>query len=136
MSLRVEVSAGELLDKLTILEIKAARIDDPAKRANVERELQVLRAAWAAAPESRVDIAEPLARLKGVNEALWDIEDDIRRKERRQEFDAEFIRLARAVYHTNDRRAAIKRELNDRLGSALVEEKSYAPYAAEAADGG
>jgi hypothetical protein len=128
MALKVEVSVGELLDKITILEIKSERIDDPAKLANVGRELDVLRRTWAASPLSATDIAEPMARLKAVNEALWDIEDAIRRKEARQEFDDEFIGLARSVYHRNDERAAIKRELNVMLGSALVEEKSYADY--------
>jgi hypothetical protein len=128
MALYVEVSAGELLDKLTILEIKAARIQDPAKLANVHKELKSLRAAWSSAPCSRIDVSTPIAALKSVNEALWDIEDEIRRKEARQEFDREFIELARSVYHRNDERAAIKRELNRLLDSDLVEEKSYTDY--------
>lgn len=128
MSVTIEVSAGELLDKVAILEIKAERIADASKLANVHRELDVLRAAWAASAYAGADIAAECAELKSVNEALWDIEDRIREKERARTFDTEFIELARAVYLTNDRRAAVKRVLNDKLGSALVEEKSYASY--------
>lgn len=124
----VPISFGELLDKISILEIKAERITDPAKRANVERELALLEQTWRAAPESKVDLGERRAALRAVNLRLWDIEDDIRAKERAQAFDDEFVRLARAVYHENDERARIKREVNVELGSALVEEKSYADY--------
>ena len=124
----VPISFGELLDKISILEIKAERIGDSAKLANVRRELELLESTWRAAPESKVDIADAYAALKAVNLRLWVIEDDIRAEERRQAFDAEFIRLARAVYFENDERARLKREINTRLGSALVEEKSYADY--------
>ena len=124
----VPVSFGELLDKIAILEIKAERIADPAKLANVRRELEMLEATWRAAPESKLDIAALRAALKSVNLKLWAIEDDIRAQERRQAFDAEFVRLARAVYFENDERARIKREINVALGSALVEEKSYQDY--------
>ncbi len=126
----VPVSYGELLDKITILEIKAERIADPAKLTNVRTELDLLGRTWAEAPVSRIDIAAPRARLKAVNEALWDIEDRIRLKERAQAFDAEFVELARAVYFRNDERAAVKREINEKLGSTLVEEKSYQDYRA------
>ena len=129
----VPVSFGELLDKIAILEIKAERIDDPAKLANVRRELELLESTWVAAPESRVDIAAERAALKAVNQRLWTIEDEIRMQERRQAFDAEFVRLARAVYFENDERARIKREINVKLGSALVEEKSYQDYRAPGA---
>jgi hypothetical protein len=122
------VSFGELLDKIAILEIKAERIADPAKLANVRRELDLLNETWAAHPASSIDVAELRAALKQVNERLWVIEDDIRIKEKRQEFDAAFIRLARSVYFENDDRARVKRELNQRLGSTLVEEKSYQDY--------
>jgi len=122
------VSFGELIDKLTILEIKAARIADAAKLANVRIELNMLDTTWSAAAVSRIDITAQRARLKAVNEKLWDIEDHIRLKEKAQAFDAEFIALARAVYFENDDRAAIKREINQLLGSTLVEEKSYADY--------
>lgn len=132
--IHVPVSFGELLDKIAILEIKSERMRDPAKLANVQRELDELRATWAKAPESTIDIREPVALLKAVNERLWVIEDDIRIKESRQEFDAEFIRLARAVYFENDERARLKREINMALGSALVEEKSYQDYRAKPAN--
>ncbi len=128
MSVTIEVSAGELLDKLAILEIKSERITDAGKLFNVRRELDVLREAWAASAYAGADIGSECAELKAVNEALWDIEDRIREKERAKSFDAEFIELARSVYLTNDRRAAVKRLLNDKLGSALVEEKSYVHY--------
>ena len=124
----VPVSFGELLDKIAILEIKRDRMSDPVKVANVRRELETLEATWRQAPASRQDVAELRAGLRRVNEELWDIEDAIRIREQRREFDAEFIRLARAVYFTNDERARLKRELNTRLGSAYVEEKQYVDY--------
>jgi hypothetical protein len=122
------VSFGELIDKLTILEIKSDRIDDPAKRANVRVEQDLLNATWSAHPASRTDISEERARLRAVNEALWDIEDRIRVKEKHKAFDEEFISLARSVYIRNDERAVVKREINEKLGSTLVEEKSYKDY--------
>jgi len=124
----VPVSFGELLDKMAILEIKCERILDGSKLDNVRRELGALNETWAAHPAARTDVRELRARLKAINESLWDIEDDIRGKERAREFDAEFIRLARAVYVTNDERARVKKEINLKLGSAYVEEKSYADY--------
>ncbi len=126
--LTVQTSPGEFLDKLTILEIKSERMHDAAKLVNVRRELELLRATWAASPLAARDVAAPVADLKAVNEALWDIEDRIRAKEAAQAFDAEFVELARSVYRTNDRRAEIKRELNVALGSDLIEEKSYEAY--------
>ncbi|HWT16323.1 MAG TPA: DUF6165 family protein [Patescibacteria group bacterium] len=126
--IHVPVSFGELLDKVAILEIKSERMSDPAKLANVRRELDELRTTWGKSDESKVEIADLLAALKAVNERLWVIEDDIRIKESKQEFDAEFIRLARAVYVENDERARVKREINLKLGSALIEEKSYQDY--------
>jgi len=128
MTIKVEASFGEFLDKMTILEIKRERISDPAKLENVNRELNLLQESWAAHPASKTDISDEMARLKAINEKLWEIEDDIRDKERNKAFDQEFIELARAVYFTNDERAAVKRELNLKLGSELVEEKSYADY--------
>lgn len=128
MPLLVPVSWGELLDKITILEIKAQRIVDADKRGNVERELAALNAVVTAAG-TLPDTAQPIIdRLRGVNETLWDIEDEIRDCERAKEFGTRFVELARAVYHTNDKRAAFKRDLNELLGSELVEEKSYQPY--------
>ncbi len=124
------ISYGELIDKLTILEIKSERMTDPAKLANVRDELQLLTSLWSGDPASKTDIAAERARLKHINEALWEIEDEIRLKERDRTFDARFIELARAVYHTNDERAAVKRAINLKLGSRLVEEKSYQNYGA------
>jgi len=121
----VPVSWGELLDKLTILAIKRARIAAPAALANVAREQEAL--APIAAPALAVDgVAALVADLTRVNEALWAIEDDIRAEDAAGRFGDAFVALARAVYRTNDERAAIKRRINDLLGSDLVEEKSYA----------
>jgi hypothetical protein len=128
--IQVPVSYGELIDKITILEIKARRISDPAKLANVRNELDLLNATWANDVASQTDIRDERARLLAVNEALWDIEDRIRLKEKAQAFDAEFVELARSVYFRNDERAAVKREINLKLGSQLVEEKSYQDYRA------
>lgn len=122
------ISPGELLDKLTILEIKLDRIGDPEKLRNVRHEHDMLQATAAAHLPTREDITDLRAQLKSVNLALWTIEDDIRECERAGDFGARFIRLARAVYVTNDRRAAIKKDINLALGSRLLEEKSYAAY--------
>lgn len=133
MELMAPVSPGELLDKLTILEIKKERIVDPDKRVNVVRELEVLSALWKkASPEPERLMALGLdamrSELKAINESLWAIEDDIRDCESKQDFGPTFIELARAVYQTNDRRAAVKKKINLALGSDLVEEKSYTDY--------
>jgi len=122
------VSPGELIDKLTILQIKSRRISDAAKRANVQRELDVLTQCWLRSPWGATDVAADEAALLAVNERLWDIEDRIRDKERARTFDAGFIELARSVYIENDERAAIKKRINTALGSTIVEEKSYAAY--------
>jgi hypothetical protein len=124
----VPVSPGELLDKITILRIKSSRMSDAAKVANVRIELKVLEETWSASPYAKADISADVTALLQVNERLWVIEDNIRDKEREQEFDADFIRLARAVYFENDERAAIKRRINAKLGSTIIEEKSYAEY--------
>ena len=127
-TLLVPISPGELLDKITILRIKSARLRDAAKLANVQRELSLLEQTrhrmlpvdpWLSADE---------AELERVNAALWDIEDRIREHEAQQRFDAGFIELARAVYICNDERAAIKHRINRNLNSAIIEEKSYQPY--------
>src|SRR5277367_1409748 len=128
--IKVPISPGELLDKITILRIKSQRMSDPAKLANVRLELKALEETWGAAAHSKIDVAADVAALLAVNERLWVIEDEIRDKERAQAFDAEFIRLARAVYFENDERAAIKRRINVKLDSSIVEEKSYAKYKA------
>jgi hypothetical protein len=128
MLLNVPTSPGEFLDKLSILEIKSERMSDPAQLAHVRRELELLRSTWAGSPFGTRDVSAPLAELKQVNESLWEIEDRIRAREAERRFDAEFVELARSVYRTNDRRAAIKRELNLALGSEILEEKSYTKY--------
>lgn len=125
--IEVPVSLGELIDKITILEIKERRIADEAKRTNVARELALLRARFAVSPQGE-EIRRLTDDLRSVNEELWIIEDDIRDCERRKDFGERFVALARAVYHTNDRRADLKRRINQALGSAIVEEKSYAAY--------
>ena len=126
--LMVPISPGELIDKITILEIKSQRMTDAAKLHNVRTELVLLTDTWRASPFSATDIRAEWDELREVNGKLWDIEDRIRDRERDGDFGAEFIELARAVYVTNDERAAIKKKINTRLGSTLVEEKSYADY--------
>ncbi len=124
----VPVSPGELLDKITILEIKSERMTEPEKLANVRAELALLRETWSASVGESEAIESLHAQLREVNGALWDIEDAIRDKERSKSFDHEFVELARSVYVTNDRRSHIKKELNRHLGSQIVEEKSYQAY--------
>ena len=126
--IKVPISPGELLDKITILRIKSQRMSDPQKIQNVRIELAALQETWSSSAYARIDIAADIEALQTVNERLWVIEDDIRDKERAQAFDAEFIRLARAVYVENDERAAIKKRINVTLGSSIVEEKSYRAY--------
>ena len=126
-AVRIEVAPGELVDKLTILDIKLERIGDAAKRRNVGMERRVLAEAFDAL-EAPASIDGLVERLRRVNEALWAIEDDIRDCERRGDFGAAFVALARAVYRTNDERADLKRAINLALGSRLIEEKSYRPY--------
>jgi hypothetical protein len=126
--IKVPISPGELLDKITILRIKSTRMSDPKKVANVRMELQSLEETWRNSAFAKAGIEADVNALLEVNGRLWVIEDDIRDKERTQAFDAEFIRLARAVYFENDERAAIKRRINLKLGSSIVEEKSYAEY--------
>lgn len=128
-NIRVPVSPGEVLDKITILEIKSERMDDPEKVANVRVELKLLQETWDANIADDEVIRDLHAQLKEINEALWEIEDDIRDKERAKEFDERFIELARAVYFTNDRRSEVKKKLNLHLGSQIIEEKSYQDYA-------
>jgi type II secretory pathway predicted ATPase ExeA len=125
MQVTVPISVGELLDKITILEIKAERIGDPAKRANVARELAELGACRDTLGLKGDDLHRLVGELGQVNRRLWDVEDDLRRLEQQQSFGADFVRLARSVYLENDRRAEIKREINRITGSSLVEEKSY-----------
>ena len=126
--IHVPVSPGEVLDKITILEIKSERISDADKLVNVKRELELLQASWKQSVEQDDTVRAIHAKLKSINEDLWGIEDDIRDKERAREFDQVFIDLARSVYVTNDQRANAKKELNIYLGSEIVEEKSYQDY--------
>ncbi len=128
MNVNTQISVGEWIDKLTILEIKLAEILERDKLANVRREYEALLAAAPAELLTRAEIAQAREKLKAVNAELWRIEDEIRVKERARDFGDEFIALARAVYVTNDRRAALKRDINLLSASELVEEKSYAGY--------
>ena len=124
----VPISPGELLDKITILRIKAARMSDAAKVANVRHELSLLEKTWKDSGAAAADLAAEESALTRVNEKLWVIEDEIRDEERARRFEQKFIALARAVYVTNDERAAIKKRINTALGSTIVEEKSYQQY--------
>lgn len=128
MQIKVPVSVGELIDKLVILEIKAERIGDAEKRANVVHERDLLRATVSREVPSSKELDRLTATLKEVNEALWEIEDDIRDCERAKDFGARFVELARSVYVTNDKRAALKKDINLLVGSDIVEEKSYKAY--------
>jgi hypothetical protein len=128
MAVMIPVSWGELFDKLTILQIKSERINDPGKLENVRRELAELDKVVRTAGLQSAALDQAVAALREANSKLWVIEDDIRDCERERRFDAEFIRLARAVYYTNDERAALKKRINMLTGSELVEEKSYSSY--------
>jgi hypothetical protein len=126
MRLTIEVSPGEAADKLTILDIKRERIRDAGKLAHIAREAALLEAALAPLRARFPAILPLIEELKRVNEALWEVEDSLRLHEKRGDFGAEFVRLARSVYVTNDRRAALKAEINAILGSDIAEQKSYA----------
>ncbi|MEE4165956.1 MAG: DUF6165 family protein [Desulfocapsaceae bacterium] len=128
MSLTIEVSAGELLDKLTILLIKKERIQDGKKRGNIAKELHCLERVYDTQVEKSTALDGLISELRQVNEMLWDIEDEIRSCERSKDFGSTFVELARSVYRTNDRRALLKYRINELLGSDLVEEKSYEAY--------
>ena len=129
-SILVEISPGELIDKITILEIKAERIADARKLANVRYALDRLSETGAATLAKGAALERLWAELRTVNEALWEIEDDIRQCEAKQDFGPRFIELARSVYRTNDRRAAIKKNIDQLFGSAMTDEKSYEHYGA------
>ena len=128
MVVNIPVSWGELFDKLTILEIKQTRIDDPRKLENIGRELEALRRVYSDSPLPGAPLQELIDELRRTNEALWQIEDDIRGCERSKDFSERFIELARSVYRTNDKRAGLKLKINRLLGSELIEEKSYQAY--------
>jgi hypothetical protein len=126
--MKVEASLGDVVDRVTILLLKAARIADPGKHANIQEELRGLRMAWAAAGLADLESLGSWERLCEVNGALWDVEDQLREHERNRDFGPLFVERARSVYRLNDERAALKRQINEELGSAIVEEKSYAAY--------
>jgi uncharacterized protein YukE len=127
-SLKIDVSPGELLDKITILEIKSEHIADAEKLANIRHELGLYRDTVEGQLGTTDALTALTQELKAVNEALWDIEDEIRACEAHQDFGSRFIELARSVYRTNDRRATIKRQINILCGSSIIEEKSYTQY--------
>ena len=128
MKVNTPVSIGELLDKITILEIKRNKITDTSKLKHVEHELALLLSIWQQQDQDNTDVKPLINELRNINLQLWDIEDKIRLKEAVKQFDDDFIQLARSVYITNDKRAQTKRHLNELLGSELFEEKSYADY--------
>jgi hypothetical protein len=128
MEILVPVAPGELVDKITILRLKSERISDPAKLAHVRHELAVLIDVAARAVPARPEVVELEAELQAINAGLWDIEDAIRAADARGDFGPAFVALAQAVYRTNDRRAEVKKRINLALGSAIVEEKSYAAH--------
>jgi Family of unknown function (DUF6165) len=125
---KIQISWGELIDKITILEIKADRLNSQVAIRNVRNELTVLNSVARKVLRQRADVQELKQQLKAVNDALWDIEDEIRAKEAAKSFDHEFIELARSVYVNNDRRGHLKRQINAVLNSELVEEKQYTIY--------
>jgi hypothetical protein len=128
MKLNVIISAGEFLDKISILEIKSLKIKDPEKIKNIKKELELLQLIASEKLSDYKKLNQRLLELKAVNSKLWEIEDDIRIKESKKEFDEEFIRLARAVYVTNDERFEVKNLINTELGSLVKEEKGYEKY--------
>ena len=127
-SIMTEIGSGELIDKITILEIKSDRIADVDKLKNVKRELSVLSATRDAHLSGIDGLGDLATQLKAINEALWEIEDDIRACEAQTDFGQKFIDLARAVYITNDKRAAVKKEINLLTGATIIEEKSYTDF--------
>ena len=127
--MKVEISTGELLDKISILEIKLLNIKDKEKIKNVYKELAILNPYFQdLLDEYGLDIKNLYIKLSNINKSLWDIEDAIRDKEKAEEFDEEFVELARSVYIVNDKRAAVKKEINLLTKSELIEEKSYSDY--------
>ena len=128
MAIMVEIAPGELIDRITILEIKLENIRDEGKLINVRREYGLLMAVFRKEIAQCDELSRLVAELKAVNLELWRTEDDIRAQERAKTFGAEFVALARSVYRTNDKRAVLKREINDLLKSAIIEEKTYAAH--------
>lgn len=127
MIVNAPVSVGELVDKITILRIKNREIKDPIKLQNVKLELKTLSEVFSKL-KIKVDILPEFQLLEDINKELWDIEDNIRQKERSKEFDDKFVELARSVYYTNDKRSEIKKAINIKVGSSIIEEKSYEQY--------
>ena len=127
MIIETPISVGELVDKITILRIKSREIKNPDKLKNVGAELDKLQHIFSAL-QGMPDILNEFVMLESINKELWDIEDRIRKKEMLEEFDGEFIELARSVYITNDKRSEVKKKINEMTGSELVEEKSYEQY--------
>ena len=128
MKLLVEVAPGELIDKITILEIKLQNMKDEAKLANVRREYEILMETFHANIEETEELRSLIDALRAANQKIWDIEDEIRDLERAKNFGDQFVAVARSVYRSNDRRAAIKRRINELLNSVIIEEKSYSDY--------
>lgn len=128
MILQAPVSLGDALDRLSILAIKGERLRDPLRLSNVRREYMVLREAWIKASLPEPETLPLFRDLRKVNEALWETEDQLRSLEAQHRFDATFVELARAVYITNDRRAILKRQVNQDFGSSLIEEKQHPEY--------
>lgn len=127
-NLLVEVSPGELLDKLTILQLKSEKIDVVEKLNNVLNERNILQETWVKSPFASFNVESQIKELYDINSVIWNLEDLLRDKERTKQFDDEFITAARSVYVSNDKRAKIKREINEILGSNIIEEKSYTDY--------
>jgi hypothetical protein len=126
--IQIPVSLGDLIDRITVLEIKAERISDESKLSHVQAELAALESCWHGSPLADIDVQSYKTELKKVNETLWEIEDYLRIKEDEASFDEQFIELARAQYKNSDRRADIKRTIDERFGSEFVDEKSYPEY--------
>jgi Family of unknown function (DUF6165) len=123
-----EISIAEFVDKITILRIKAERIQEREKLRNIHRELSILDRIRTESLGDRPELSELEAELKSVNEEIWELEDRIRDSELRKDFGDGFVSVARSIYRANDRRAVLKRQINDLMGSGIVEEKSYSPY--------
>lgn len=128
MQIMIPVAPGELVDKLTILQIKSERISDPAKLKNVRHELEALMSAFQSQLPQSADLTSLMADLKAVNETLWEVEDKIRDCERGKDFGQQFVSLAQSVYRFNDRRFAVKSAINKLFNASIREEKSYKEY--------
>ena len=127
-NLLIPISLGELIDKITILRIKFEKINSISARKNISLELEKLQKVLSDTIESSVKLKKFEIKLSKINQALWDVEDQLREKEKEKKFDKKFISLARMVYYKNDERAKIKRMINKSFGSELIEEKSYTQY--------